>query len=146
MRVARIREEEDRFGAGGGIRFDRWRKKVSFSMVWNNIRPERCRVVWFTYAMDIVSSWPKVEKIREKFPPRVPSRRRPSFCLSRGNGLWRAVTAAEGGGDKSEEDAMSSFLKRTGNKSLERKRPAIHFLISIPLPQPFDLYVHLDYN
>lgn len=101
---------------------------------------------WFTYAMDIVSSWPKVEKIREKFPPRVPSRRRPSFCLSRGNGLWRTVTAAEGGGDKSEEDAMSSFLKRTGNKSLERKRPAIHFLISIPLPQPFDLYVHLDYN
>lgn len=46
MRVARIREEEDRFGAGGGgIRFDRWRKKVSFSMVWSNIRPERCRVV-----------------------------------------------------------------------------------------------------
>lgn len=100
---------------------------------------------WFTYAMDIVSSWPKVEKIREKFPP-SPRPIQTTVLLLRGNGLWRAVTAAEGGGDKSEEDAMSSFLKRTGNKSLERKRPAIHFLISIPLPQPFDLYVHLDYN
>lgn len=142
---ARIREEEDRFGAGGGIRFDRWRKKVSFSMVWSNIRPERCRVVVHVrngYCFLVAESWKDTREVS----PRVPSRRRPSFCLSRGNGLWRAVTAAEGGGDKSEEDAMSSFLKRTGNKSLERKRPAIHFLISIPLPQPFDLYVHLDYN
>lgn len=45
MRIGRIREEEERFGGGGGIRFDRWRKEVSFSMVWSNIRPERCRVV-----------------------------------------------------------------------------------------------------
>lgn len=54
-----------------GIRFDRWYKKVSFSMVWSNIRRNGV-VSWFTYAMDIVSSWPKVEKIREKFPPSSP--------------------------------------------------------------------------
>lgn len=67
MRVARIREEEDRFGAGGGIRFDRWRKKVSFSMVWSNIRPERCRgsrTQWILFPRGR-----KLKRYERSFPP-----------------------------------------------------------------------------
>lgn len=55
-----------------------------------------------------------------------------------GNGVWRAVTAAEGGGDKSEEDGTSRLVNLVPvTNHPTRKRPAIHFLISIPQPPPW---------
>lgn len=117
----------------------------------------RCRFVSpRTYAMDIVSSWPKVEKIRgEVFPAahRGVSRRQstpPVLTEVMGfRACWQLRKEVETKARKTPRAAR--FLKRPGNKSFRRKRPAVQFLLSTSPPtRPstgrFDLYVGLDYN